>query len=125
MICEDMICQAGSPFPRGKGGRYPLQKKKGFHWDNWEAQNTFPGMRGDGTDRFRAKEGQLVNLDNEVMLLPQPPKEENQFQTFASFTTEAGLVWNYLPPIPFLPLSSILITHSISNNSLQVENMWT
>lgn len=80
-------------------------------------------MRG-LTDLEHRSARQLVDLDNGVMSFPKQPKEENQLQTFASFTTEAELVWNYFSPIPFLPLSSVPITHSISNNSFQVANMW-
>lgn len=50
-------------------------------------------MIGLRCDRFNTRwESQLVSLGNGVMLLPEQPKEENQFQTFAHLTIESGLV---------------------------------
>lgn len=61
MICEDMICQAVSPFPRrkGRGWGWATLYKKAFTGTTWRAQN-IPGMRDERTDRFRAKECQAV-----------------------------------------------------------------
>lgn len=112
-ICEDMICQLFHLFPG----------KRAFTRTTWRAQIHFLEWEMIGlTDLEQRRSSRLIWTRESCY--SKAAKEENQLQTFASFTREAGLMWNYLPPIPFLPLSSIPITHSISNNSLQVSNMW-